>query len=294
MRRLLLAATAALALTAATAEAAVVFDAPGAYSWTAPTTGLYRLDVWGGQGADGTRLTNDGILPGKGGLGAEVAGDFQLVAGDVLTILVGSQGRVIQNSGFGGGGGGGSGVFFPGDIVPLLMAGGGGGGSSFPSGGGGDGGPGQATVFGQGTIDGFAGGAPFQDGQNVSTRTFGGKGAFSGATGGTSTTFGGGGGGGASGGAGSLSFGAGGGGSYVSMIGRPTNVVALSGVRAGHGLVTIDALSSSGGPTSGAPEPAAWGLMILGFGLAGVGLRRRSGGRQRAADLAAGTVNVTI
>ena len=41
MKRLLLTAVSALSLIATAAEAAYVFDAPGLYSWTAPTTGTY-------------------------------------------------------------------------------------------------------------------------------------------------------------------------------------------------------------------------------------------------------------
>jgi hypothetical protein len=38
----------------------------------------------------------------------------------------------------------------------------------------------------------------------------------------------------------------------------------------------IDNLAISRIPTGGAPEPASWALMILGFGLAGSVMRRRT------------------
>lgn len=47
---------------------------------------------------------------------------------------------------------------------------------------------------------------------------------------------------------------------------------AFSGNAAGN--TSIDNLAANGGPT-GVPEPAAWALMIAGFGLAGNALRRR-------------------
>ena len=59
--------------------------------------------------------------------------------------------------------------------------------------------------------------------------------------------------------------GGGGGGSYDSG----TNDVLTGGVNAGDGQVSIDLLP-------GVPEPNAWALMLVGFGLTGAALRRRA------------------
>lgn len=57
----------------------------------------------------------------------------------------------------------------------------------------------------------------------------------------------------------------GGGGSYISD--AFSDVVALSGVNAGHGLITINLLP--------VPEPATWAMMLLGFFGLGAALRAR-------------------
>jgi hypothetical protein len=288
MKSLLAAGAAALVLVGGAADAAVVFDAPGAYSWTVPTTGLYRVDVWGGQGGFGTNINGVRFL---GGLGAEVAGDFQLVAGETLSILVGAEGENRGGQPFGGGGGDASAVFLFGEVVPLLMAGAGGGSPAFailPSDVGGPGTAGLLGDMGRGAFGGPGGGAAgglFQDGAAGAGggAGLGGGGLASHGVGGQASVSGGGGGGGFSGGgggSGGFGGGGGGGGSYVSLNARPGNVTALGGMRAGNGLVTIDAISLVGpgpGPGTAAtvPEPGTWSLMILGFGLLGAGLRRR-------------------
>ncbi len=57
------------------------FDvAGGIQKFTVPEDGVYRIEAWGAQGG------------GNGGRGAYMAGDFDLVQGEVLEILVGQQG----------------------------------------------------------------------------------------------------------------------------------------------------------------------------------------------------------
>lgn len=51
------------------------------------------------------------------------------------------------------------------------------------------------------------------------------------------------------------------------------------------GNFTLDDISF-GPSVSAAPEPASWAMMILGFGVIGVALRRRYGGHLRASSLA--------
>jgi hypothetical protein len=91
--------------------------AGGIQSWTVPVSGTYTITGTGAQGASG----DAGFV---GGRGAQVSGQFNLTAGQVLQLVVGQQG-VGQSSGTNGGGGGGSFVVSSG--VPLLVAGGGGG-----------------------------------------------------------------------------------------------------------------------------------------------------------------------
>ena len=101
----------------------------GIQYWTVPITGMYRIEVCGAQGGAG--MTGSGLR--TGGLGAKMAGDFQLEEGDTLLLLVGQRGgdgdyeRSDHNSAAGGGG-----TFVaigssPGNSSPLIIAGGGGG-----------------------------------------------------------------------------------------------------------------------------------------------------------------------
>jgi hypothetical protein len=121
-------------------------------AYTVPVTGIYHIDAVGGSGGGGLSAT-------KGGLAAEVSGDVQLVAGEVLTIAVGAAGQDGEGTG-GGGGGGGTFVVAPG-VVPLIIAGGGGGagsasGAPGPNSGGAGGG--IAAKGGEGGNGGPAGG----------------------------------------------------------------------------------------------------------------------------------------
>jgi hypothetical protein len=102
--------------------------ASGIQIWTVPYTGLYRINAFGAAGSAG----NGGTA--AGGNGAQVQGDFNLVEGDKIRILVGQMG---VNSGYNasdgasGSGGGGtfviSGVSGTLDSQVLLIAAGGGG-----------------------------------------------------------------------------------------------------------------------------------------------------------------------
>ncbi len=88
----------------------------GIQLWTVPATGTYRIEAFGAAAPNG----DDGYGNGNG---AKVAGNFSLVAGEILQIAVGQQGVV---SGSFTGGGGGTWVVDETD-QPLLIAGGGGG-----------------------------------------------------------------------------------------------------------------------------------------------------------------------
>ena len=95
----------------------------GIQEWIVPQSGLYTIEARGAQGGAGT--TNGGVL---GGLGAYIKGEFNLTAGDRISILVGQQADGVShgNSNAGGGGGGGTYVVLESE-TPLLIAGGGGG-----------------------------------------------------------------------------------------------------------------------------------------------------------------------
>jgi len=143
-----------------------------------PTTGSYRITVDGAGGGASSLGT-------AGGGGAEVGGTFNLVAGEVVEIVVGGVGK---EGSFGGGGGGASCVGLT-DGSVLLIAGGGGGGGGYA----GEGGP----------------GLPMEVGGGVSGLT--GAGGWNGTGGNGGGALGGGGGGGVDGSGGGAIFGAAGG-----------------------------------------------------------------------------------
>src|SRR4051794_38310898 len=110
MKHLLIAGTIVLALATSrpvqVQAAPVVFDYTGSLvTFTVPTSGLYQILAFGAQGGD---------LFFPGGLGAEIGGDFSLIAGEILLVAVGGRGN-------NGAGGGGSFVVGPGN-VPLIIA----------------------------------------------------------------------------------------------------------------------------------------------------------------------------
>jgi hypothetical protein len=194
-------------------------------TWQVPTSGIYHIAAVGASGGNGFDST--------GGLGADVAGDFQLNAGELLQIAVGGQG-VSASDGIEGDGGGGSFVVDAQTSTALVIAGGGGGGggSSFGNdggsaggitGSGGSGGTAGATVVSAIETGGGGGGGLQNNGDTAApargTNGGGGGVAFAnGATGGSSFDgassggFGGGGGAGAGGGGGGGGFSGGAGG----------------------------------------------------------------------------------
>lgn len=96
-----------------------VVSVAGKQTFTVPNSGLYLIDISGAAGGD---------CPGYskiGGYGARMQGQFNLIAGNVLTILVGQRG---ENGCGNAGGGGGTYVVCNGTL--LIAAGGGGGCSS--------------------------------------------------------------------------------------------------------------------------------------------------------------------
>ncbi|MFH0888751.1 MAG: glycine-rich protein [Planctomycetota bacterium] len=251
----------------------VVFSANGTtartgtiQSWTVPSNGTYRIEVWGAQGGNAGGFNTDY----NGGLGARMRGDFTLTAGQTIRILVGQQGVGGRNSQgssttnhFAAGGGGGTFVQNQ-TTSTLLIAAGGGGGGYYYSGYPGTGTNGTTANNGTAGQGGIAGGS---SGNGGSYSNCGGSAGYSGngdtslsflngGTGGTMNTtwgefyfyggFGGGGGAGLpSGGGGGYSGGGsgtwntagggGGGGSYNTG----TNPSNTAGVQTGDGLVFI-------------------------------------------------------
>jgi hypothetical protein len=206
----------------------------GIQLWTVPRNGLYRITAYGARGGNAN-------TPGRGAL---MAGDFLLLQGEILNILVGQQGNQSGSSSSKGGGGG---TFvWRSNTLELLIAAGGGGGAQASSAGvnasittagttkrGGSGTPGidgngtrnGAGWFTNGNTDGTTAGggiAPLRPleggvgGSGHSTTHQGGFGGGGGGGGSPSTTQASGGGGGFSGGAGvgTPVVGGGGGGSY--------------------------------------------------------------------------------
>lgn len=206
----------------------------GTETFTAPVTGIYKLEVWGAQG--GSSNSND--IGGKGGY---TVGQIELAKDDVLMINVGGQGNFpeFSDGGYNGGGQGGQGstqgsggggatdIRYKGtDLTKrVIVAGGGGGagnynGSSNPSvggaGGGSYGGTGSsfATSYNGGGGSATAGGAIPAFNTSITTAAKAGVFGIGGAGGVYSSTYGGGGGGGGYfGGAGGVRYGVGGGGS---------------------------------------------------------------------------------
>jgi hypothetical protein len=150
------------------AQAATFFNFTGSIdTFTVPTTGVYRIDANGAQGS-----------PVFGGLGGNIAADFNLSAGEILRILAGGTGINSLNPGSrnSNAGGGGGGTFVVLDNAPLVIAGGGGGGAGFANsgttGGGGGGGFSTSGNRSQGngdssTFGGFGGNNTFGGGNGT-------------------------------------------------------------------------------------------------------------------------------
>ncbi len=199
--------------------------------------GKYNITAYGAQGGGSFSF-------GRGGLGAEMEGQFSFTTPAALILLVGGGGGAGSSSSGGGGGGGGS--FVVNGSTALVVAGGGGGGGFNPKGGtfgkpglittsGGDGDPGlnggSGGSNGNGGTNGIAGaggnGGGYNSNGGGTNSPSGGHGICflnggAGGTGGSSGDhggFGGGGGGGISGGGGGGGGGGysgGGGGGWVS------------------------------------------------------------------------------
>ncbi len=238
------------------AAQAATFNFTGSIdAFTVPTTGVYTIDALAAQGGGG------------GGRGGEISGNFQLNAGEILSILVGGAGR-DGSTGFGSGGGGGSFVVLNG--APLVIAGGGGGVNRNGFGGFSGGGGGFVSNGENGTGFGVANG-------NISSGGGGGISFLNGGSGGTGDIitnrvgvpiainngiggFGGGGGGGVNGGGGGGGFlggngFSGGGGSIVGTIrggngGNGGSFVVNSG---GFGAIANDIGGGNG--ATGAYDP---------------------------------------
>ena len=221
-------------------------------SFTAPVTGVYDIEAFGAQGG-----VNAGIGGARSaGLGAEVSGQFNLIAGETLKILVGGQGG--NGSGVDGGGGGGGGSFVAIANTPSVGAACPGASSSFScpdtllaaAGGGG----GAGTLFGG--VDGQSG----RSGTNANI--LGGAGDFFGGAGeGGLNGAGGGGGyldnalaGEPTGGGGGKSFfngGAGGAGEIFSLFGFTISAGGDGGFGGGGGAGQAGAGGGGGGFTGG-------------------------------------------
>ncbi|UYX56199.1 glycine rich domain-containing protein (plasmid) [Bacillus thuringiensis] len=219
-------------------------------TFTPPVSGVYTIEV---QGAQGGTSSSGGV----GGLGSLISGDFTLEGGKPIYVMVGGQGKKVENGSVAGGwngggsivntngsaasGGGSSDIRIGGmtlDKRIIVAAGGGGGGYQRTKGGYGGAKYGEAGEAWGTTWYGGAGAGPGYGGaaSNATTAvtatsgTIGQGGKGVGYSGG-----GGGGGGGYFGGGGSIISGGGGGSSYN----LGSNQLGQNSYRAGNGLVTI-------------------------------------------------------
>lgn len=275
-----------------------------------PSTGEYQILAFGAQGGDSGTIINPfgQAFVGAGGLGAEIGGDFNLTADEILQIAVGGVGTVggTPTLGSPGGGGGGGGTFVVGPAnTPLVIAGAGGGGGlvfidtdfgapgqgglTGPNGGGSGGG--TAGNGGSGAMAGGSGGGGgfFSAGTNGQFSGAGGGDAFPGLAGGVGVFGGGNGGfggggsgdtqaGGCGGGGGGYSGGAGvrgglsgcGGGGGGGSFDAGTDQILVADFQSGNGEVVITELAAA------VPEPTAIALLGMGLvGIAAIWLRRR-------------------
>jgi hypothetical protein len=250
-------------------------------TFTAPTAGEYDIVAFGASGGD-----ESGKGQG-GGLGAEMGGDFNLAAGEILDIYVGGTG----GTGDSGGGGGGTFVVVDMTTAPLVIAGGGGG-----AGYAGSGGAGQTSVVNAGNggagdtteNNGGGGGGGFiapdnggngppgpgepTGGSGFPTLTGGagfGGGGYGGG-GGSGKDDGGGGGGYGGGDAGVGGGGGGGGGSFLDP--SVVNALEMAGENSGNGMVTVNQVM--------APVPEPGTLSLLGLSVLAIAGLRKLGGRR--------------
>jgi hypothetical protein len=140
--------------------------------WTALGTGKITVELQGGDGGNGGRVSTNSYRGGKGGY---ITVNIDVFANEIYTITVGQNGTTNTNKRFGGGGGGGSGFKLKSAANWMVIAGGGGGGAD--KGYGGDGGNGNS----QNGFDGF-------HTKNLNYRGRGGEQNAGGASGGTNGT----------------------------------------------------------------------------------------------------------
>lgn len=165
------------------------YTTPGYYEYTAPVSGLYEFECWGGVGGDDSS---------PGGPGSYISGFFQLDAGTTIRICVGSPGASgggLGQTQFGGGGGtgnygwsgqgGGASYVVTGNSYVLstygynnndilLVAGAGGGGTDGVDGGAADSGSSGPMGYGNSRpggsdVDGGGGGGGYQGGWDAAT-----------------------------------------------------------------------------------------------------------------------------
>lgn len=228
----------------------------GVQTFTAPVSGTYSFDLYGGRGGNVTSY-----YPTNGGLGGRSQGQMSLGAGQVINVYVGGQGAdrqgnhpygscTLTNGGWNGGGanrsagngtpgGGASDIRIGGNALVnrYIVAGGGGGcGWTYATGGAGGGlsGVGGANGTGGGTQNagGNVGNSSGGCGQSAGSLGQGGDGSGSSAGGGA------GGGGYYGGGGGGYNQGGGGGSSYYGGAGV-TNGSTQTGVRNGNGQIIL-------------------------------------------------------
>ena len=105
----------------------------GQHVWTVPITGNYRIEAYGAAGLGGNNHASTyNTIVKEGGYGAKMSGEFELIKGEKIRILVGQQGTGFNSYGHRPGSGGG-GTFvvrspYNTESSILLIAGGGGGG----------------------------------------------------------------------------------------------------------------------------------------------------------------------
>ena len=97
----------------------------GIQEWTVPASGTYRIEAWGARGGSSSKYEYFGK-------GAKIVGNFQLLTGTLVNILVGQMPSPLSNGsthngGNNGGGGGGGSFIVKTSNTPLIVAGGGGG-----------------------------------------------------------------------------------------------------------------------------------------------------------------------
>lgn len=102
----------------------------GIQYWTVPATGTYEIEAWGSEGGKNNASNATPSDPGKG---ARMKGDFNLVEGEIIKILVGQKSPTYVEACSGAGGGGGTFVVrepYDTNQAILIIAGGGGGNAS--------------------------------------------------------------------------------------------------------------------------------------------------------------------